>query len=237
MEPILEIARDLDLVVIEDAAQAIGAEYRFSDGTVRKAGSMGDFGCFSFYPTKNLGAFGEGGMVTCNDEELCQKLKTYRNHGDVERYIHKYVGGNFRLEALQAVILMIKLKYLEKWTNDRINNAACYRTLFEEKAITDVLLPVEKEERHIYHQFVIDAGEKRNPLKDYLLENGVGCEIYYPVCLHEQECFNYLGYKSGDFPVSERAAKSTLAIPVFAELADDELAYVVDIISDLINKK
>ncbi|MGD9162677.1 MAG: DegT/DnrJ/EryC1/StrS family aminotransferase [Desulfobacteraceae bacterium] len=234
MEPILEIAGELgpDVKVIEDAAQAIGAEYRFSDGKIKKAGTMGDYGCFSFYPTKNLGAFGEGGLVTCNDKDLYDQLKTFRNHGDTSRYVHEYVGGNFRLESLQAAILTIKLKYLDKWTDKRIYNAASYKTLFEEKTVDDIALPYKKEERHIYHQYVINAGEQRDSLKEYLLENGVGCEVYYPVPLHEQKCFSYLGYKSGDFPVSEKASKISLAIPVFPELTKDEQVYIVDIISN-----
>ncbi len=236
MEPILNIAKEYGLIVIEDAAQAIGAEYRFSDGSVKRAGTMGDYGCFSFYPTKNLGAFGEGGLVTCSDESLARKLRTFRNHGDVRRYCHDYIGGNFRLEALQAAILKIKLKYLDKWTGERIYNASSYKTLFEEKTVNDIMLPVKKEERHIYHQYVINAGEQRDSLKEYLLENGVGCEVYYPVTLHEQKCFSYLGYKSGDFPVSEKASKTTLAIPVYPELTIDEQTYVVDIISKFYKK-
>jgi dTDP-4-amino-4,6-dideoxygalactose transaminase len=233
MEPILKIAKELgpDVKVIEDAAQAIGAEYRFSDGSVRKAGTMGDFGCFSFYPTKNLGAFGEGGLVTCNSKKTYDDLKVFRNHGDIDRYVHKYIGGNFRLDALKAAILKIKLKYLDKWTDKRIYNAASYKTLFEEKTVKNIVLPDQKEERHIYHQYVINAGEQRDSLKGYLLENGVGCEVYYPVPLHEQKCFSYLGNKSGDFPVSEKASKTSLAIPVYPELTEDEQTYVVDIIS------
>ena len=232
MEPILKIAKEYGLLVIEDAAQAIGAEYRFSDGSVKRAGTMGDYGCFSFYPTKNLGAFGEGGLVTCNDEALDKKLRIYRNHGDVRRYYHDFIGGNFRLDALQAAILKIKLKYLDKWTDERIYNAANYKKLFEEKTVNDIVLPYKKEERHIYHQYVISAGEQRDSLKEYLLENGIGCEVYYPVPLHEQKCFSHLGYKSGDFPVSEKASKTSLAIPVYPELTIDEKVYVVDIISN-----
>ena len=232
MEPILAVAKEHGLLVIEDAAQAIGAEYRFSDGTVKRAGTMGDYGCFSFYPTKNLGAFGEGGLVTCNDEALDKKLRIYRNHGDVKRYYHDFIGGNFRLDALQAAILIIKLKYIDKWSDERIYNAASYKTLFEEKIVNEIVLPVKKEERHIYHQYVINAGEQRDSLKEYLLENGIGCEVYYPVPLHEQKCFSYLGYKSGDFPVSENASKTSLAIPVYPELTEEEQVYIVDIIGN-----
>ncbi len=236
MEPILTIAKEYGLLVIEDAAQAIGAEYRFSDGSVKRAGTMGDYGCFSFYPTKNLGAFGEGGLVTCNDEDLDKKLRIYRNHGDVRRYYHDYIGGNFRLDALQATVLKIKLKYLDKWSNERIYNAASYKTLFEEKNMNDIVLPYKKEERHIYHQYVINAGEHRDSLKECLTENGVGCEVYYPVPLHEQKCFSYLGYKSGDFPVSEKASKTSLAIPVYPELTKDAQVYIVDIMGNFFKK-
>ena len=235
MEPILKLAKQYGLIVIEDAAQAIGAEYRFSDGTVKRAGTMGDYGCFSFYPTKNLGAFGEGGLVTCNDEALYGLLKQYRNHGDVKRYYHDYIGGNFRLDALQAVILNIKLKYLDKWSDERIYNATSYKTLFEEKNLNDIMLPYKKEERHIYHQYVINAGQHRDSLKTYLTENEIGCEVYYPVSLHEQKCFSYLGYKSEDFPISVKASKTSLAIPVYPELIADELQYVVDTIARFFN--
>ncbi len=236
MEPILAIAKEYGLIVIEDAAQAIGAEYRFSDGSVKRAGTMGDYGCFSFYPTKNLGAFGEGGLVTINDEALNKMLRIYRNHGDVKRYYHDFVGGNFRLDALQAVILKIKLKYLDKWTDGRIYNASSYKMLFEEKNVNDIRLPFQKEERHIYHQYVINAGERRDSLKEYLQKNEIGCEVYYPVPLHEQKCFSYLGYKSDDFPVSVKASKTSLAIPVYPELKKEEQEYIVDIISNFFKK-
>ncbi len=236
MEPILNTAKQNGLLVIEDAAQAIGAEYRFSDGTVKRAGAMGDYGCFSFYPTKNLGAFGEGGLVTCNDEALYGLLKQYRNHGDVKRYYHDFVGGNFRLDALQAVILDIKLKYLDNWSDKRIENAASYKTLFEELNLNDIMLPYRKEERHIYHQYVINAGQHRDSLKEYLNENEIGCEVYYPVSLHEQKCFSYLGYKSDDLPNSVKASQTSLAIPVYPELTEDELKYVVDTIGKFFNK-
>lgn len=232
MEPILNIAEEYGLIVIEDAAQAIGAEYRFSDGTIKRAGAMGDYGCFSFYPTKNLGAFGEGGMVTCNCEDTSNRLKTFRNHGDIKRYQHQYVGGNFRLDALQAAILTIKLKHLDDWSNGRIRNAGLYRELLESNSMLAKILPENREVRHIYNQFVIDAGEKRDSLMEYLREKGVGCEVYYPIPQHMQECFRDLGYGEGDFPASEDAAKKSLAIPVYAELTEDQIRYVVDILSD-----
>ena len=227
MEPIIGIAREYGIKVIEDAAQAIGAEYQFNDGTVKRAGSMGDYGCFSFYPTKNLGAFGEGGMVTCNDEEIYRLLKVYRNHGDVSRYSHRYIGGNFRLDALQAAILLIKLKYLDQWTEKRIRNAGIYRAL-SKKDLIKIEFPLEKEKRHIYNQFVIKVRDGRDGLKQFLSEKGIGCEIYYPVPLHLQECFKRLKYGVGDLPVSENAALNTLALPVYPELTRDQLSYVVD---------
>jgi len=227
MEPIIGIAREYGIKVIEDAAQAIGAEYQFNDGTVKRAGSMGDYGCFSFYPTKNLGAFGEGGMVTCNDEEIYRLLKVYRNHGDVSRYSHRYIGGNFRLDSLQAAILLIKLKYLDQWTEKRIRNAGIYRAL-SKKDLIKIEFPLEKEKRHIYNQFVIKVRDGRDGLKQFLSEKGIGCEIYYPVPLHLQECFKRLKYGVGDLPVSENAALNTLALPVYPELTRDQLSYVVD---------
>jgi len=227
MEPIIRIAREYGMKVIEDAAQAIGAEYEFSDGTVKKAGAMGDYGCFSFYPTKNLGAFGEGGMVTCNDDETYKRLKIFRNHGDVSRYAHRYVGGNFRLDALQAAILLIKLKYLDEWTEARIRNAGVYREL-SKKDLIKIHFPLEKEKRHIYNQFVIKVRVGRDGLKQFLSEKGVGSEIYYPVPLHLQECFKSLKYGVGDLPVSENAALNTLALPVYPELKRDQISYVVD---------
>jgi dTDP-4-amino-4,6-dideoxygalactose transaminase len=227
MEPIIRTAREYGIPVIEDAAQAIGAEYEFSDRTVKRAGSMGDYGCFSFYPTKNLGAFGEGGMVTCNDEDKYRLLKIFRNHGDVSRYSHRYIGGNFRLDAVQAAILLIKLKYLDEWTTARIRNAGIYRDLAK-KDLTKIDFPLEKEKRHIYNQFIIKVRDGRDSLKQFLTEKGIGCEIYYPVPLHLQDCFKHLKYGVGDLPVSENAALNTLALPVYPELTRDQISYVVD---------
>jgi dTDP-4-amino-4,6-dideoxygalactose transaminase len=227
MEPIIRIAREYGLSVIEDGAQAIGAEYEIKGGTVKRAGSMGDYGCFSFYPTKNLGAFGEGGMVTCNEEGKYRLLKIFRNHGDVNRYSHRYIGGNFRLDAVQAAILLIKLRYLDEWTTARIRNAGIYRDLAK-KDLTNIDFPLEKEKRHIYNQFVIKVRDGRDSLKQFLTEKGIGCEIYYPVPLHLQECFKHLKYGVGDLPVSENAALNTLALPVYPELTRDQISYVVD---------
>jgi len=202
MEDIIAIAKSLDLVIIEDAAQAIGAEYELSDGSLKRAGSMGTYGCFSFYPSKNLGSFGDGGMVTTNDEKVYKRLKIIRDYGSDPKYYHKVIGGNFRLDALQAAILLVKFNYLDQWTEKRRENARIYRELFTKKDIGEVRLPLENKGRHIYNQFVIKVDQKRDELRRYLLNQGIGCEIYYPVPLHIQECFRYLGYRPEDCPVS-----------------------------------
>jgi dTDP-4-amino-4,6-dideoxygalactose transaminase len=227
MDPILKIAKEYHLVVIEDAAQAIGAEYRG-----QRAGSMGDLGCFSFFPSKNLGAFGDGGMVTTDSNELYDKLRILRVHGSHPKYYHQLAGGNFRLDAFQAAVVSVKLKHLDTWTKARQENARKYRKLFADAGIDDVIkLPVEKEDRHIYNQFVICVTDKRDELRLFLNEMGVGTEIYYPIPMHLQECFLGLNYKKGDFPVAEYAALHTLALPIYPELSDDQLAYVVEKIS------
>jgi len=224
MDPILKIAEEYHLVVIEDAAQAIGAEYRG-----RRAGSMGDLGCFSFFPSKNLGAFGDGGMVTTDSDELYDKLRILRVHGSHPKYYHQLAGGNFRLDAFQAAVVSVKLKHLDTWTKARQENARKYRKLFADSGIDDVIkLPVEKEDRHIYNQFVICVKDKRDDLRLFLNEVGVGTEIYYPIPMHLQECFLDLNYKKGDFPIAEHAALHTLALPVYPELSDDQLTYVVE---------
>jgi len=224
MDGILEIAEAHDLFVIEDAAQAIGAEYKG-----KRAGSMGDIGSFSFFPSKNLGAFGDGGIVTTSSEEWVEKLRILRAHGARPKYYHKLVGGNFRLDALQAAVVSVKLKHLDQWTGARQGNAAQYRALFDNAGLSENLeLPVEKENRHIYNQFVIRVAEKRDDLREYLKEAGIGTEVYYPVPLHLQACFSYLGYKPGDFPVAEKAAQKTLALPIYPELTVEQQEYVVD---------
>ena len=224
MAPILEIARSLQLTVIEDAAQAIGSEYQG-----KRAGGLGDFGCFSFFPSKNLGGFGDGGIVTAHSPNLYEKLKILRVHGGYPKYYHQVIGGNFRLDALQAAIVSIKLTYLDQWTRARQENAEKYRSLFKAAGLDAVIgVPIEKQDRHIYNQFVIRVPEKRDALRAWLNESGVGNEIYYPVPLHLQACFADLGYKQGDMPESEKAAAETLALPIFPELTDEELEYVVD---------
>ena len=240
MDPILEIARARDLVIIEDSAQAIGAEYLLNSKIVR-AGSMGDYGCFSFFPTKNLGGFGDGGMVVSSDPDRAERIKILRVHGSKPKYYHKFVGGNFRLDAIQAAVLSVKLKYLDTWTAKRQENAAWYDSAFQSSGLTEegfVTLPepVWKEEGlnshyHIYNQYVL-ATPQRDELKKYLSEKSVGTEIYYPVPLHLQECFSDLGYKPGSCPVSKEAAKKTLALPIYPELTLEQQEYVVDSIRE-----
>jgi dTDP-4-amino-4,6-dideoxygalactose transaminase len=237
MESILNLAEKFGLTVIEDAAQAIGAVYKRPEIGAKRAGSMGLYGCFSFFPSKNLGAFGDGGMVTTSDPEVYDRLKKLRNHGASPKYYHAMIGGNFRLDALQAAILSVKLRYLDQWTEKRQENAARYRTLFQEEGLEEVRLPDEKEERHIYNQFVIRVPGKRDALKSFLSEQGVGSEIYYPVPLHMQTCFTSLGYKRGDFPVSEAAAETSLALPVFPELTSEQIHYVVDMIAQFFSRE
>ena len=235
MQPILKVAQDCGAVVIEDGAQAIGSAYAWDNGEVFRAGAMGQYGCFSFFPSKNLGAFGDGGMVTTNDSEIYERLKVMRVHGGKPKYYHHLIGGNFRLDALQAAILSVKLKRLDGWTTRRQENAALYRKLFEEGGLDQVRLPDEKEENHIYNQFVIRVAENRDDLKSFLNECGIGCEIYYPVPLHMQGCFSYLGYEKNAFPASVAAAETSLALPIFPELTKEQIHYVVDMIAKYLN--
>jgi dTDP-4-amino-4,6-dideoxygalactose transaminase len=214
MDPILTVAKRHGLTVIEDAAQAIGAE---DQG--RRAGSLGDIGCFSFFPSKNLGGFGDAGMVVTNNPALAEKLMLLRGHGAKPKYYHKVVGGNFRLDALQAAVLRVKLPYLDEWTAKRQRNAATYRQLFQEAGLDRIIgLPHERiNSRHIYNQFVVRCPQ-RDGLMAHLKQYKIGHEVYYPVPMHLQECFADLGYRPGDFPVSEQAAAETLAIPIYPEL-------------------
>ncbi len=236
MESIIGVAKEFDLTIIEDAAQAIGAEYQFQNGTVKRAGSMGQYGCFSFFPSKNLGAFGDGGIVTTNNKAFYERIKILRVHGADPKYYHKIIGGNFRLDALQAAMVTIKLKYLDEWTEKRIKNAHYYKRLFSELDIKGVGLPYEKEKRHIYNQFIIKIEGDRDALKAYLMNHGIGCEIYYPVPLHLQECFTFLNYTRSDLSLSEDAALKTLALPVYPELKTEEIDYIVEIIGDFISR-
>jgi len=232
MEAINSIARDRGIAVVEDAAQAIGAE---ENGT--RAGAMGDIGCFSFYPSKNLGGMGDGGFVTTNDDALAKKLTALRVHGAEERYYHKYVGVNSRLDGFQGAVLRVKLPHLDGWTDARQANAERYRQLFTDAGLTEHIgLPFVRQNcRHIYNQYVVRVPGKRDELRSYLTEHGVGTDIYYPVPLHLQECFAYLGYKRGDMPESERAAEETLALPIYPELRGEQQEHVVATIADLFN--
>lgn len=229
MDEIQALARTKGLAIIEDAAQAIGAEFQG-----RRAGQFGGIGCFSFFPSKNLGAFGDAGLVTTDDELTYDRLKKLRVHGSKVKYYHEEVGGNFRLDSLQAAVLKVKLKYLDEWSVARAKNAALYRELFTEAGLTDrITLPtILPQRRHIFNQYVIRIPSERDRVLEQLKKQGVGCEVYYPLCLHEQECFKSLGYKLGDFPEAERAARESLAIPIFPELTKDELSYVVSSLSE-----
>ena len=222
MDALMAIARRYGLKVIEDAAQAIGTEYR---GV--RVGSIGDIGCFSFFPSKNLGAFGDAGLCTVNDAELAEHLRVLRVHGGKPKYYHAFVGGNFRIDELQAAVLRVKLKYLDGWTEGRRRNAATYDAAFRRAGLGDsVVTPVAAAGgRHIFNQYVVRVA-RRDDLKQYLGEQGIGTEIYYPVPLHLQKCFEYLGYRAGDFPQSERAAAETLALPIYPELSESQLAHV-----------
>jgi len=232
MGPVLDLAEKNNLAVIEDAAQAIGSEYKGC-----RAGSLGDYGCLSFFPTKNLGGFGDGGMVTMNSEELYEQVKILRVHGSHPKYYHKMIGGNFRLDAIQAAVVLAKLKYLDKWTEKRRANAQTYNRLFKEMGITDSLtLPMEIVPRHVYNQYIVRVKNKRDELRSFLGENNVSTEIYYPLPLHIQDCYLSLGYKKGDLPESEKAADETIALPVFPELTTDQLEYVVATITRFLEK-
>jgi dTDP-4-amino-4,6-dideoxygalactose transaminase len=223
VDPILEAARVQGIVVVEDAAQAIGA----FDEKGRSAGTMGQLGCFSFFPSKNLGAFGDGGMIVTNDETLAENLRVLRVHGSKPKYYHRIVGGNFRLDALQAAVLRVKLRYLKEWTQARRRNARRYNLLFEKAGLSERVLLPEDAEGHVYNQFVIRVPD-RDRLQAFLKEHGVGTEIYYPLPLHLQECFRNLGYQAGNFPGAECAAGESLALPVYPELTQGQQEYVVD---------
>jgi dTDP-4-amino-4,6-dideoxygalactose transaminase len=229
MDPLMAMARRYGLKVIEDAAQAIGSEYK--NGA--RAGTIGDVGCFSFFPSKNLGAFGDAGLCTTNDPELAESLRVLRVHGGKPKYFHAVIGGNFRLDELQAAVLRVKLKYLDGWTEGRQRNAAYYDAAFAAAGLGAKLRTphVVAGYRHIFNQYVVRA-PSRDALRARLTERSIGSEIYYPVALHLQKCFAYLNYRAGDFPESERAAEETLALPIYPELEQAQLAYVVATISE-----
>jgi dTDP-4-amino-4,6-dideoxygalactose transaminase len=249
MDRIMEIANKHNLIVIEDAAQAIGTQYK--DG--RMVGTIGHIGCFSFFPSKNLGCFGDGGLVTTNDDKIWDELYIKRVHGAKPKYYHKVIGGNFRLDALQAAVLRVKLPHLDKWSEARRKNASLYNRLFIEKGLAEtegkikfdsknhVLLPKAVYKRddvknyHIYNQYIIRV-EKRDELREFLSNEKIGTEIYYPVPFHVQECFAELGYKKGNFPVSEQIADTTIALPIFPELTEEQITFVTEKIAEFYKK-
>ena len=220
--------------LVEDAAQAIGAE---DNGT--RAGAMSEIGCFSFYPSKNLGGMGDGGFMTTDDDALAEKLLALRVHGSKERYYHKWVGLNSRLDGFQGAVLRAKLPHLDKWSNKRKDNADRYRILFTDAGLTEqITLPFERKNcRHIYNQYMIRVPNRRDELRAFLTQHEIGTDIYYPVPLHLQECFEYLGYKAGDLPESERAARETLALPIYPELRREQQECVVETIANFFNSK
>lgn len=230
MDPILETAAEYGIPVIEDAAQAIGAQYPSKNG-VKKAGNMGLTGCFSFFPSKNLGCIGDGGLVTTNDPDLAKKIRLLRNHGAEPKYYHSMIGGNFRLDAIQAAALLVKLPHLEEWHKMRRENASYYDGNLKLESVKKPVIAF-KREYHIYNQYIISVPECRDELKKFLVESGIGCEIYYPVPFHLQECFAYLGYKKGNFPESEYATDHTIALPIFPELTCEMQDYVIEKISE-----
>lgn len=239
MTSILSLANKYDFFVIEDAAQAVGAEYPAPDG-INRACSMGNLGILSFFPSKNLSAYGDGGMVLTNDEILASKMMLLRVHGGRDKYFYDILGGNFRLDALQAAVLRIKLRHLDDWGQKRREKASCYNRLFEESGLIKeglVQIPVALyrdsgvQNFHIYHQYVIRANE-RDRLQEFLKEKGVATAIYYPLPLHLQKCFAYLDYREGDFPVSEKASREVLALPIFPELTTEQQDFIVSSISD-----
>jgi len=251
MEKIMRIAKEKNIFVIEDAAQAIGTEYK--DG--KCVGTIGDIGCFSFFPSKNLGGYGDGGLVTTNNDELAYMLRIKRVHGGEQKYYHKVIGGNFRIDALQSAVLRVKLPHLDKWSEKRRANAEYYNELFKEAGLAEesgrtkfdeknkILLPkaVYKnisglKNYHIYNQYVIRA-QNRDGLKKFLTESEIGNEIYYPVPFHLQECFANLNHKKGDFPESERASETSLAIPIYPELSKEQQVFVVQKIKEFIHSK
>jgi len=228
MDALMATARRLGLRVIEDAAQAIGAE----DEAGKRAGSFGQIGCLSFFPTKNLGAFGDAGMCVANDPALAERLEILRVHGGKPKYYHALIGGNFRIDELQAAVLNVKFEHLDVWTAGRQRNAAFYDAAFARADLGGaVQTPTRGAGRHIYNQYVLRVRD-RNPLRQHLMAAGVGTEIYYPVPLHLQKCFAYLGHTGGAFPESEHAAEETIALPIYPELDEAQLQYVVDAVAD-----
>ncbi|MFA5795379.1 MAG: DegT/DnrJ/EryC1/StrS family aminotransferase [Candidatus Brocadiia bacterium] len=233
MQPILELARKHNCAVVEDAAQAIGSTYKG-----KKAGTMGALTGFSFFPSKNLGCWGDGGLVTTDDDNLGQMVRKLRVHGSSKKYYHQYVGMNSRLDTLQAAVLKAKLKYLDNWSTGRAERAAYYNKLFKSAGLDSVITTpfVHPDCNHIYHQYTIIVKGKRDGLRDFLKERGIGTEVYYPLPLHLQECFTYMGYKPGDLPVSEKTSLEALSLPIYPELTSQQQDYVVESIKTFIGK-
>ena len=232
MDPLLDIGKRRGIPVVEDAAQAIGAT-----DSGRPAGSMGSIGCFSFYPTKNLGGAGDGGIATTNDDELAARLRRLRAHGGSNEYEHEEVGINSRLDELQAAVLRVKLPSLDRWSDERATKAALYSKLLSEADLSFPLVTpeVRADGRHIFHQYVIRVPGNRDALMEHLKARGIGTKVYYPIPLHLQTCFNYLGYREGQFPETESAAKETFALPAYPELTDEQQVYVVESIKSFQN--
>jgi len=222
MDPILKLAEKYDLRVIEDAAQSLGGTYKG-----KQSGSLGDLGCFSFFPTKNLGAYGDGGMVVTNDNGLAERIRLLRVHGSKPKYYHSVVGLNSRLDEIQAAILNVKFKYLPKWIEQKREKATLYNKLFQEKLSGSVIIPYEAPYNyHMYHQYTIRVRNGRDELRNYLKEQGIGTSVYYPLSLHLQKCFENLGYKEGDFPEAEKASKEVLSLPMYPEIKKDTIGSV-----------
>lgn len=229
MDKILDIAKRYNLYVIEDSAQALGSEYKGE-----KVCTFGDIACISFFPTKNLGAFGDAGMIVTNDDELAEKIRMIRVHGSKVRYNHEILGVNSRLDTLQASILLVKLKYLDSWNAKRIEIAEKYNDAF--KDIDDVVIPYsEIYNKHIYHQYTIRTG-RRDELAKFLKEKGIQTAVHYPIPLHLQKAFSYLGYKQGDFPISEQCSREVLSLPMFPELRDEEINYVIESVKEFFKR-
>ncbi|MEW5807163.1 MAG: DegT/DnrJ/EryC1/StrS family aminotransferase, partial [Acidobacteriota bacterium] len=241
MDAILEIAKRRDLLVIEDAAQALGSKYLVEkSGNWKKAGTLGTAGCFSFFPTKNLGGFGDGGMMVTDDDLLAGKMKLLRVHGSAKKYFHKMIGWNSRLDAIQAVVLDVKLKYLDRWSRERRENADRYDALFRQTGLIEdgfITIPARfQKSSHIFNQYTLMAKE-RDQLRDHLGSKKISTEIYYPIPLHLQECFKYLGYRENDFPNSERAAHEALSLPIYPRLPVQSQEMIVETISGFYRKK
>ncbi len=237
MDEIMDIASQNNLKVIEDCAQSIGSECKG-----KKAGNYGDLGTFSFFPTKNLSTYGDGGMVVTSSEKYAKYCRAFRSHGSEVKYYHKFVGINSRLDEIHAAVLRVKFKYLERWLEERFQVAYRYQRLFKDYHLLDkIKLPLENisnlnnHKEHTFHQYIISVKERDN-LQQYLSKNGIGTSIYYPLCLHLQDCFKYLGYEENDFPIAEEASKHVLAIPMYPELSEDKQEYIVNKISQFFNQ-